>query len=105
MNDMVNKNMFIGDYCYYDELKQNVFVIKCVVVVDYLCGDSFFMYVDILLMNSYNFDIDFFFCEMCVFYKVCMYSIDLQGVCDFLVFNMKDFCFIMYCDFIFWNEG
>ena len=34
-----------------------------------------------------------------------MYSIDLQGVCDSLVFNTKDSCLTMYRDPILWNEG
>lgn len=34
-----------------------------------------------------------------------MYSADLQGVCDSLVFNTKDSCLTMYRDPIIWNEG
>lgn len=105
MNDTVNKNMLTGDYCYYDELKQNALATKRAVAVDYSRGDSLFMHADTLLMNSYNLDTDSLFREMRAFHKVRMYSIDLQGVCDSLVFNTKDSCLTMYRDPILWNEG
>ena len=94
-----------GDYCYYDELKQNALATKRAVAVDYSRGDSLFMHADTLLMNSYNLDTDSLFREMRAFHKVRMYSIDLQGVCDSLVFNTKDSCLTMYRDPILWNEG
>ena len=105
MNDTVNKNMLTGDYCYYDELKQNALATKRAVAVDYSRGDSLFMHADTLLMNSYNLDTDSLFREMRAFHKVRMYSADLQGVCDSLVFNTKDSCLTMYRDPIIWNEG
>ena len=64
MNDTVNKNMLTGDYCYYDELKQNALATKRAVAVDYSRGDSLFMHADTLLMNSYNLDTDSLFREM-----------------------------------------
>ncbi len=97
--------MLTGDYCYYDELKQNALATKRAVAVDYSRGDSLFMHADTLLMNSYNLDTDSLFREMRAFHKVRMYSADLQGVCDSLVFNTKDSCLTMYRDPIIWNEG
>lgn len=56
-------------------------------------------------MYIYYLNIDFMFWEMWVYYKVCMYCMDVQGVCDLLVFFFKDSCLIMYYDFILWNNN
>ena len=83
--------MLTGDYCYYDELKQNALATKRAVAVDYSRGDSLFMHADTLLMNSYNLDTDSLFREMRAFHKVRMYSIDLQGVCGLFGFQYERF--------------
>lgn len=105
LNDTVNKNMLTGDYCFYDELKQNALATKRAVAIDYSQGDSLFLHADTLLMNSYNLDTDSLFREMRAFHKVRMYRTDIQGVCDSLVYNSKDSCMTMYRDPILWNEG
>lgn len=105
LNDTVNKNILTGDYCFYDELKQNALATKRAVAVDYSQGDSLFLHADTLLMNSYNLETDSLFRVMRAFHKVRMYRTDIQGVCDSLVYNSKDSCMTMYRDPILWNEG
>ncbi len=105
MTDTVNKNMLIGDYCFYNELTDSAFATKRAVAVDYSQGDSLFMHADTLQLISYNLNTDSLFRLMKAYHKVRMYRTDVQGVCDSLVYNSKDSCMTMYKDPILWNEG
>ena len=105
MTDTVNKNMLIGDYCYYNELTKYAFATKKAVVVDYSQGDSLFMHADTLQMYTYYLNTDSMFRETRAYHKVRMYRTDVQGVCDSLVFSSKDSCLTMYYDPILWNNN
>jgi len=103
MNDTVNKNMLIGDYCFYNELTQNAIATKRAVAIDYSQGDSLFMHADTLRMITFNLNTDSMFREMRAYHKVRIYRTDVQGVCDSLVFNSKDSCLAMYTDPVLWH--
>lgn len=105
MTDTVNKNMLTGDYCYYNELTKYAFATKKAVVVDYSQGDSLFMHADTLQMYTYYLNTDSMFRETRAYHKVRMYRVDVQGVCDSLVFSSKDSCLTMYYDPILWNNN
>lgn len=105
MNDTINRNMLTGDYCFYNELTDSAFATKRAVAIDYSQGDSLFMHADTLMMTTYNLNTDSVFRKMRAFHKVRMYRIDIQGVCDSLVYNSKDSCVTMYRDPILWNAG
>lgn len=105
MNDTINKNMLTGDYCFYNELTDSAFATKRAVAMDYSQGDTLYMHADTLMMTSFNLNTDSLYREMRAFHKVRMYRVDVQGVCDSLVYNSKDSCITMYRDPILWNEG
>lgn len=102
MNDTVNKNIFLGNYCFYNQLEQNAYATDSAVVVDYSQGDSLFMHADTLRMVSFFLDTDSTYREMRAYHKVRAYRNDVQAVCDSMVFSSKDSCLTMYRDPILW---
>ena len=103
LNDTVNKNILTGDYCYYDELKENAFATKRAVAIDYSQGDSLFMHADTLRLVTFYPKTDSAYREMRAYYKVRAYRSDVQAVCDSLVVNSKDSCMTMYRDPVLWH--
>lgn len=87
MNDVQNKNMMTGEYCYYNELTGYAFATDRAVAIDYSQGDSLFMHADTLKLISYNFNTDSMYRKTLAYHKVRIYSRDMQAVCDSLVFN------------------
>lgn len=102
MTDTVNKNMFTGNYCFYNQLEESAFATDSAVVVDYSQGDSLFMHADTLRMVTYNLNTDSVYREMRAYHKVRAYRSDVQAVCDSLVYNTKDSCLTMFRDPILW---
>ncbi|NDW13108.1 hypothetical protein D0T50_09405 [Bacteroides sp. 214] len=105
MNDSINKQMLTGDYCYYNELTQNAYSTRRAMAVDYSQGDSLFLHGDTLKMLTFHLDTDSMYREVRAYNKVRFYRTDGQGVCDSLVYNMKDSCISMYNNPILWNEN
>ena len=103
MNDTVSKNMMTGDYCFYDELRQDAVATKRAVAVDYSQADSLFMHADTLKMKSFCLDTDSAYKHMYAYHKVRVYGEQLQAVCDSLVFSTVDTCLTMYRDPIVWS--
>ena len=102
MNDTVNRNMLMGDYCFYNELTDSALATRRAVAVDYSQGDSLFMHGDTLQMVTYHLNTDSMYREMRVYHKVRAYRSDIQAVCDSLVYNSKDSCMTMYTDPVMW---
>lgn len=103
LNDTANNTMLTGDYCYYDQVKQNAFATDNAVAIDYSQGDSIFMHADTLRMVTFNLDTDSMYREMRAYHKVRAYRSDLQAVCDSLVFSTVDSCLTMYRDPVLWH--
>ncbi|TWV07713.1 hypothetical protein FQ707_14280 [Bacteroidaceae bacterium HV4-6-C5C] len=104
MTDTINKNILIGDYCYYNELNGSAFATKKALAVDYSQGDSLYMHADTLRMATFNLNTDSMFREMRAYHKVRIYRKDFQGVCDSLLYNTKDSCITMYDNPILWHD-
>lgn len=104
MNDVQNKNMMTGEYCYYNELTGYAFATDRAVAIDYSQGDSLFMHADTLKLVSYHFNTDSMYRKTLAYHKVRIYRHDVQAVCDSLVFNSLDSCMTMYDNPILWNE-
>lgn len=103
LNDTVNRNMLLGDYCYYDQLRQNAFATDSAVAVDYSQGDSLFMHADTLRLMTFNLNTDSMYREMRAYHKVRAFRSDIQAVCDSLVFSSADTCLVMYKDPVLWH--
>ena len=102
-NDSINKNMLLGDYCEYDEATGYAMTTKKAMAIDYSQRDSLFMHADTFKIFTYNINTDSVYRVMHAYNKVRAYRIDLQAVCDSLVYDQKDSCMTMYRDPIVWN--
>ena len=103
--DSVNKNMFTGDYCYYDDEKGYAMATKKAVAIDYSQKDTLFMHADTFKIFTFNINTDSVYRKIHAYNKVRAYRVDVQAVCDSLVYNSLDSCMSMYKDPIVWNQS
>lgn len=103
--DELNKNMFTGHYCLYNEKTGYSEAADSAVAIDYSQKDSMYLHADSFKVYTYYINTDTMYREMRAYHKVRAYRIDVQGVCDSLVYNTKDSCMTMYKDPIVWNGG
>lgn len=103
--DKENKNQLFCDHFWYDEKAGTAYATIKAMLVDYSQKDTLYMHADSLKMYTHNIETDSVWREIHGFDKVRTYRIDLQAVCDSLVYNTKDSCMTMYKDPIAWNEG
>ena len=72
-------------------------------VIDYSQRDSLFMHADTIKVFTYNHETDSVYRVMHAYNKVRAFRVDMQMVCDSLVYNTKDSCMTMYTDPIVWH--
>ena len=102
-NDTVNRNMLTGNYGYYDDLTGYAMCTDSAVAIDYSQRDSLFMHADTFKVFTYNKETDSVYRVIHAYNKVRAYRIDMQAVCDSLVYHQKDSCMTLYKDPIVWN--
>lgn len=103
--DTVNRNMLTGDYCYYNEQTGYAMATRRAVAIDYSQQDSLFMHADTFKIYTFNLNTDSVYRKIHAYNKVRAYRIDVQAVCDSLVYNSKDSCLTMYRDPIVWQQN
>ncbi|MBR4920362.1 MAG: hypothetical protein IKZ62_03465 [Prevotella sp.] len=103
--DSINKNKMTGDYCEYNDSTGYAMATKRAVAIDYSQKDSLFMHADTFKLYTYNINTDSVYRKIYGYNKVRAYRIDVQAVCDSLVYNSKDSCMTMYKDPIVWNNN
>jgi lipopolysaccharide export system protein LptA len=101
--DTVNKNILTGEYGYYEDLTGYAMSTDSAMAIDYSQGDSLFMHADTFKVFTYNKETDSVYRVMHAYHKVRAYRVDLQAVCDSLVYNQQDSCMTLYRDPIVWN--
>lgn len=101
--DIINKNMLLSDYCWYEELTGYGMATGKAVAIDFSQGDSLYMHADTFKLFTYNIDTDSVYRVAHAYHKVRAYRTDVQAVCDSLVYNSLDSCMTMYRDPIVWN--
>lgn len=104
-NDTVNKNMLTGNYGYYDDLTGYAMCTDSAVTIDYSQRDSLFMHADTFKVYTFNKETDSVYRVVHAYNKVRAYRIDMQAVCDSLVYVQKDSCMTLYKDPIVWNNN
>jgi len=102
-NDSVNKNMLTGDFLEYNEATGYAMATKNAVAVDFSQKDTLFMHADTFKVFTYHINTDSVYRVMHAYHKVRAYRVDLQAVCDSLVYDQKDSVMTMYRDPIVWN--
>ena len=95
--------MLTGNYGYYEENTGYALCTDSAMAVDFSQRDSLYVHADTFKVYTYNIDTDSVFRVMHAYNKVRAYRIDVQAVCDSLVYNSKDSCLTMYKDPICWN--
>lgn len=103
--DTVNKNMLTSDYGWYDGTTGYAMVTKNARVIDFSQQDSLFMHADTFKIFTFNINTDSVYRKIHAYNKVRAYRIDVQAVCDSLVYNSLDSCMTMYKDPIVWNNN
>ncbi|MCI7400878.1 MAG: OstA-like protein [Prevotella sp.] len=101
--DSINKNKLTGDYCWYDENTGYAMATKRAVAIDFSQKDSLYMHADTFKIFTFNINTDSVYRKIHAYNHVRAYRIDVQAVCDSLVYNSLDSCMIMYRDPIIWN--
>ncbi len=101
--DSLNKNMLTGDYCEYNDSTDYAMSTKRAVVMDYSQRDTLYMHADTFKIFTFNIRTDSVYRKIHAYNKVRAYRVDVQAVCDSLVYNSKDSLMTMYKDPIVWN--
>ena len=103
--DNVDKNMFTGHYGLYCDSLGYAEAADSAVLIDFSQRDTFYCHADTFKLFTYNIDTDSVWREMRGYHHVRAYRVDLQAVCDSMVFISKDSCMTMYHDPILWQQG
>lgn len=104
-SDVVNKNMFKGGYCYYNDDQGYMEAADSAVVIDYSQRDTLYAHADTFKVFTYHKDTDSLYRTIHGYHHVRAYRSDVQAVCDSLVYNSNDSCMTMYRDPILWQMG
>jgi lipopolysaccharide assembly outer membrane protein LptD (OstA) len=89
-----------GQYGYYNEKTEFAFATDSARFLEYSRGDTLYLHADTLLVST----IDSAYRELKAYHGVRFYRIDLQGVCDSMIFNSHDSVLYMYSDPVLWND-
>lgn len=102
--DTVNNIIISGDYGEYHENTDSSWVVGHALMTQIMNGDSLFMHADTLMAigrdttaegrNKKN---------LYAFHKVKLFSADMQGKCDSLVYNQSDSTIRLFYDPILWS--
>lgn len=103
--DEVNKNMFKGEYCMFDDINDYAEAMDSAVMIDYSQRDTLYCHADTFKMFSYDVNTDTVWRETRAYYHVRAFRKDIQAVCDSMVYNTIDSCLTMYRDPIVWQNG
>lgn len=102
-DDTANMNGLRCNYGYYDDTNGYALSTDSAVAVDFSQRDTLYIHADTFKVFTYNMDTDSVYRVIHGYNKVRAYRIDIQAVCDSLVYNSKDSCLTMYHDPIVWN--
>lgn len=104
--DKKNKNLLIGDYCYYDEQIGYAVTTKRALVKDFSnTADTLFLHADTFKVFTYNIDTDSVFRKINGYNHVRTYRSDVQSVCDSLSYDSKIHRLSLYGNPIIWNSN
>ena len=101
--DSINKNRLTGEYGEYHEETGYALFTDSAVAIDFSQRDSLFMHADTFKVFTFNINTDSVYRKIHAYHHVRAYRVDVQAVCDSLVYNSLDSCMTMYDDPIVWN--
>ena len=101
--DTVNKSILMCDYGHYEDSIGYAVCTDKALAIDYSQRDSLYVHGDTIKVFTYNIDTDSVYRVMHAYNRVRAYRIDIQAVCDSLVYSSLDSCMTLYHDPITWN--
>lgn len=101
LQDTAQHIILEGQYGFYNEKTEFALATDSARVMEYSQGDTLYLHSDTLQMQT----VDSTYREIKAFHGVRFYRIDMQGVCDSMLFNTKDSVLYMYDDPILWNDS
>ena len=103
--DTLNKNMFKGNYVLYDDKHGYAEAADSAVLIDYSQRDTGYVHADSLFLKTFYINTDSMYRMIHAYHHVRAYRVDIQAVCDSMVYDGRDSCTTMYKDPIVWQQG
>ncbi|MCF0198337.1 MAG: hypothetical protein HUK02_03305 [Bacteroidaceae bacterium] len=103
--DSLNKAMFLGNYAMYNDSTGYAEAADSAVLIDYSQRDTLYAHADSFFLYTYYINTDSMYRMLHAYHHVRAYRVDLQAVCDSLVYDGRDSCATMYKDPIAWQMG
>lgn len=104
-DDRENKNCFRGHYALYNDSTGYAEASDSAVCIDYSQRDTMYAHADTFKLYTYNINTDSVYRMLYAYNHVRAYRVDIQAVCDSLVYDGRDSCATMYKDPIIWQES
>lgn len=101
--DKLNKNELHCGRLRYNEKTGYGFATINALIKDYSQRDTLYAHGDSMKIYTFNIGTDSVYRKVHLYDKVRAYRVDVQAVCDSMVFNSQDSCMTMYKDPIVWN--
>ena len=101
--DTVNRNRLLCNYGHYEDSTGYAVCTDSAVAIDFSQRDTLYMHADTFKVYTYNNHTDSVYRVLHAYNKVRAYRVDVQAVCDSLVYSSLDSCMTMYKDPIVWN--
>ena len=103
--DTLNKNKFVGNYALYDDKAGYAEAADSAVLIDYSQKDTFYAHADSFFLYTFHINTDSVYRMLHAYHHVRAYRVDIQAVCDSMVYDGRDSCTTMYKDPIVWQDG
>lgn len=103
--DTLNKNKFLGNYVLYDDKRGYAEAADSAVLIDYSQRDTFYAHADSFFLQTFHINTDSVYRMLHAYHHVRAYRVDIQAVCDSMVYDGRDSCTTMYRDPIIWQKG
>ncbi len=103
--DTLNRNKFIGNYVMYNDSLGYAEAADSAMLLDYSEKDTLYAHADSFFLYTINSGTDSMYRRLHAYHHVRAYRVDVQAVCDSLVYIGRDSCVTMYKDPIMWQQG
>ena len=103
--DKDSRNMFTGNYVLYADSTGYAEAADSAVAIDYSQRDTLYVHADTFKLFTYDINTDTVWREMRAYNHVRAFRVDMQAVCDSMVFISRDSCLTLYRDPILWQQG
>ena len=95
----------MGNYAMYNDKLGYAEAADSAVLIDYSQRDTFYAHADSFFLYTYHINTDSVYRMLHAYNHVRAYRVDIQAVCDSMVYDGRDSCTTMYKDPIIWQEG